>query len=287
MNVNLPNQFKISKKSLIIYTSIIIICIIAIIVAFYVQFYARIEISSLIGITTKEEFGGKTEEEIEELKAGFTDIFNNSLDSEEVDYTNKKEDASKQLVYTKYDVKESKLNSYDMGIHIPYINIRSDVVNKYNQEIEDIFVKAAREILNTEDRNIIYTVEYVANVHDGMLSLAIKSNIKEGTNAQRVIIQTYNYDLRNNKAISLDEAIRIKKLERNEVKETISKEVKLEYQKAQDLKELGYNIYERDLSSDMYEIEKSTEYYITNDTLYIIYAYGNSNLTSEMDLIIF
>lgn len=287
MNVNLPNQFKISKKSLIIYTSIIIICIIAIIVAFYVQFYARIEISSLIGITTKEEFGGKTEEEIEELKAGFTDIFNNSLDSEEVDYTNKKEDASKQLVYTKYDVKESKLNSYDMGIHIPYINIRSDVVNKYNQEIEDIFVKAAREILNTEDRNIIYTVEYVANVHDGMLSLAIKSNIKEGTNAQRVIIQTYNYDLRNNKEISLDEAIRIKKLERNEVKETISKEVKLEYQKAQDLKELGYNIYERDLSSDMYEIEKSTEYYITNDTLYIIYAYGNSNLTSEMDLIIF
>ena len=243
MNVNLPNQFKISKKSLIIYTSIIIICIIAIIVAFYVQFYARIEISSLIGITTKEEFGGKTEEEIEELKAGFTDIFNNSLDSEEVDYTNKKEDASKQLVYTKYDVKESKLNSYDMGIHIPYINIRSDIVNKYNQEIEDIFVKAAREILNTEDRNIIYTVEYVANVHDGMLSLAIKSNIKEGTNAQRVIIQTYNYDLRNNKAISLDEAIRIKKLERNEVKETISKEVKLEYQKAQDLKELGYNIY--------------------------------------------
>lgn len=287
MNVNLPNQFKISKKSLIIYTSIIIICIIAIIVAFYVQFYARIEISSLIGITTKEEFGGKTEEEIEELKAGFTDIFNNSLDSEEVDYTNKKEDASKQLVYTKYDVKESKLNSYDMGIHIPYINIRSDIVNKYNQEIEDIFVKAAREILNTEDRNIIYTVEYVANVHDGMLSLVIKSNIKEGTNAQRVIIQTYNYDLRNNKAISLDEAIRIKKLERNEVKETISKEVKLEYQKAQDLKELGYNIYERDLSSDMYEIEKSTEYYITNDTLYIIYAYGNSNLTSEMDLIIF
>lgn len=287
MNVNLPNQFKISKKSLIIYTSIIIICIIAIIVAFYVQFYARIEISSLIGITTKEEFGGKTEEEIEELKAEFTDIFNNSLDSEEVDYTNKKEDASKQLVYTKYDVKESKLNSYDMGIHIPYINIRSDIVNKYNQEIEDIFVKAAREILNTEDRNIIYTVEYVANVHDGMLSLAIKSNIKEGTNAQRVIIQTYNYDLRNNKAISLDEAIRIKKLERNEVKETISKEVKLEYQKAQDLKELGYNIYERDLSSDMYEIEKSTEYYITNDTLYIIYAYGNSNLTSEMDLIIF
>lgn len=54
-----------------------------------------------------------------------------------------------------------------------------------------------------------------------------------------------------------------------------------------DLKELGLNIYDRDVSSDIYSLEKSTEFYVTNDTLYIIYAYGNSNLTSEMDLIIF
>lgn len=288
MNVKLPNQFKISKKSLTIYISIISVCVIAVIIAFYVQFYARIEIASLIGITTKErKFGNKTEEQIEEIKAGFTEIFNNNLESEEVDYTNKKQDASKELVYTKYNEKETKPSNYDMNVQIPYINIRSDIVNKYNQEIEDIFVETARRVLETENRNIIYTVEYVSNVHDGILSLAIKSNIKEGTNAQRVIIRTYNYDLRNNKEISLDETLRIKQLERNEVKDKIRKEVELEHQKAQDLKDLGYSIYNRNPGSNIYNIENSKEYYVTNDTLYVIYAYGNENLTSEMDLIIF
>ena len=288
MNVKLPNQFKISKKSLTIYITIISVCVIAVIIAFYVQFYARIEIASLIGITTKErKFGNKTEEQIEEIKAGFTEIFNNNLESEEVDYTNKKQDASKELVYTKYNEKETKSSNYDMNVQIPYINIRSDVVNKYNQEIEDIFVETARKVLETENRNIIYTVEYVSNVHDGILSLAIKSNIKEGTNAQRVIIRTYNYDLRNNKEISLDETLRIKQLERNEVKDKIRKEVELEHQKAQDLKDLGYSIYNRNPGSNIYNIENSKESYVTNDTLYVIYAYGNENLTSEMDLIIF
>lgn len=288
MNVKLPNQFKISKKSLTIYISIISVCVIAVIIAFYVQFYARIEIASLIGITTKErKFGNKTEEQIEEIKAGFTEIFNNNLDSEEVDYTNKKQDASRELVYTKYNEKETKPSNYDMNVQIPYINIRSEIVNKYNQEIEDIFVETARKVLETENRNIIYTVEYVSNVYDGILSLAIKSNIKEGTNAQRVIIRTYNYDLRNNKEISLDETLRIKQLERNEVKDKIRKEVELEHQKAQDLKDLGYSIYNRNPGSNIYNIENSKEYYVTNDTLYIIYAYGNENLTSEMDLIIF
>lgn len=288
MNVKLPNQFKISKKSLTIYISIISVCVIAVIIAFYVQFYARIEIASLIGITTKErKFGNKTEEQIEEIKAGFTEIFKNNLESEEVDYTSKKQDASKELVYTKYDEKETNLNNYDMNVKIPYINIRSEIVNKYNQEIEDIFAETARKVLETENRDIIYTVEYVSNVHDGILSLAIKSNIKEGTNAQRVIIQTYNYDLRNNKEISLDEILRIKQLERDEVKDKIKKEVELEHQKAQDLKDLGYPIYNRNPASDIYDIENSKEYYVTNDTLYVIYAYGNENLTSEMDLIIF
>jgi len=282
MNVKLPNQFKISKKSLTIYITIISVCVIAVIIAFYVQFYARIEIASLIGITTKErKFGNKTEEQIEEIKAGFTEIFKNNLESEEVDYTNKKQDASKELVYTKYNEKETKPSNYDMNVQIPYINIRSDVVNKYNQEIEDIFAETARKVLETESRNIIYTVEYVSNVHDGILSLAIKSNIKEGTNAQRVIIRTYNYDLRNNKEISLDETLRIKQLERNEVKDKIRKEVELEHQKAQDLKDLGYSIYNRNPGSNIYNIENSKEYYVTNDTLYVIYAYGNENLTKE------
>ena len=34
--------------------------------------------------------------------------------------------------------------------------------------------------MKTENRNIVYTVDYVANVQEGILSLMIKSNLKEG-----------------------------------------------------------------------------------------------------------
>ena len=66
------------------------------------------------------------------------------------------------------------------------------------------------------------------------------------------------------------------------IKDEISKEQK----KVEDLKKLGYNIYNRNVSSDIYSIENSTEFYLTDKTLYIIYAYGNETSTSEMDLII-
>ena len=48
MNVVLPEKNRIKKKQLFIYISIIIICIISVIIAFYVQFYTRIDIAKFI-----------------------------------------------------------------------------------------------------------------------------------------------------------------------------------------------------------------------------------------------
>ena len=48
MNVVLPEKNRIKKKQLFIYISIIIICIISVIIAFYVQFYTRIDILLLL-----------------------------------------------------------------------------------------------------------------------------------------------------------------------------------------------------------------------------------------------
>ena len=59
-----------------------------------------------------------------------------------------------------------------------------------------------------------------------------------------------------------------------------------EEQKSKDLSSMGYNIYTRDVNSDIYKIENSTEFYLTPNALYIIYAYGNETDTSEMDMII-
>ena len=275
MNVVLPEKNRIKKKQLFIYISIIIICIISVIIAFYVQFYTRIDIAKFIGISQKAGLGSKTEEQQQTIKSEFNTIFNNTITNDNDTNNSKKEEADKKIVYTKYEKKETKLNSYDLEVHIPHINISGEVVEKYNQEIENIFVDMAKKVLQSENNNVIYTVEYVANIQDDILSVMIKSNLKEGSKAQKVIIQTYNYDLRNNKEITLAEVLKIEQLNENDVQNKIKADIQTEQKKAQDLKSLGYNIYSRDINSDIYSIEKSTEFYFTGNTLYIIYAYGN------------
>ena len=286
MNVVLPEKNRIKKKQLFIYISIIIICIISVIIAFYVQFYTRIDIAKFIGISQKAGLGSKTEEQQQTIKSEFNTIFNNTITNDNDTNNSKKEEADQKIVYTKYEKKETKLNSYDLEVHIPHINISGEVVEKYNQEIENIFVDMAKKVLQSENNNVIYTVEYVANIQDDILSVMIKSNLKEGSKAQKVIIQTYNYDLRNNKDITLAEVLKIEQLNENDVQNKIKADIQTEQKKAQDLKSLGYNIYSRDINSDIYSIEKSTEFYFTGNILYVIYAYGNQMATSEMDIVV-
>lgn len=286
MNVTLPEKEKLKRKYIIIYGAIITFCVISLLIAFYVQFYARIDIAKLVGINQEVRFGNKTEEEKEQLKTDFLKIFNNTIENNEGQNNSKKVDIDKDLVYTQYEKKESKVNSYDLEIHIPRINVESEIVDGYNKEIEDVFANMAKKVLQSENRNIIYTVEYTANVQDGILSVMIHSNFKEGTNAQKVIIRTYHYDLRNNKEVTLSDLLRFEQLEEQKIQEQINSEIETEQKKVEDLKQLGYNIYSRDTTSDFYKIENTTEFYVEDDVLYIIYAYGNDSNTSEMDLII-
>lgn len=284
MNITLQKDTKTNTTQWIAYIAIIVICIIALIIAFYAEFYGRVD---LFGIKDVSAFGSKSEEKLIELEEGFNQIFTNQISNEESEYNNKKEFDNKNLVYTKYSQQENKLNSYNLDITIPNINVKSDIVNKYNQEIEKTFVNKGREILSTENQNIIYQVNYTATVQEGILSLIIQSFFKEGTNAQRSIIKTYNYDLRNNKELSLEEVLQIKKLETATVETKIKDKIKKEHDGAQSLISLGYSVFDRNVDDDMYKLENTKEFYLTNDTLYIIYPYGNSKATNEMDLIIF
>ena len=285
MNLKLQDEKPIRKKQLIIYISIIIVCIICVIIAFYVQFYARIDLGRLVGIDREQKFGQKTEEQTLALETEFDQIFTNSLTNVENQGDNKKKDNSKELVYVDLEKKETKLNSYDLEVHIPKINVDSPIIDEYNQDIQS-FIDKTNEVLESENQNIIYTVDYVANVQDGILSLMIKSNLKEGSNAQRVIVETYNYDLRNNKEISLEEVLAIEYLDKNDVQNRIDTKIAQEQRQVEDLKDLGYNIYNRDTSSEQYKVENSKYFYLTDNVLYIIYPYGNENYTSEMDLVI-
>lgn len=285
MKLQLPERNKIKRKQLIIYVSIMIVCIICVIIAFYVQFYARIDLGRLVGMAREQEFGQKTEEQTDALESEFDQIFTNSLTNLEGQGENKKADSSKELVYVDMERKETKLNSYDIEVHIPKINIDNPIIEEYNADIQS-FIDKTNEVLESENQNIIYTVDYVANVQEDILSLMIRSNLKEGSNAQRVIIETYNYDLRNNKEISLEEVLAIEYVDKNNVQNKIDVKIAEEQRQVEDLKELGYNIYNRDTSSEQYKVENSKYFYLTDNVLYIIYPYGNENYTSEMDLVI-
>lgn len=286
MNVTKPEKMKISKKTLIIYIAIVLVCLMALLVSFYVQFYKRIDLSKLVGINQAESFGNKSEDEKIELESDFLKLLSNTIDNKEGDYNNKKENLDKELVYTTFEKKETKANSFDLEVHIPEINIKSEVVDGYNKEIKEIFVDFVDKILQSENRNVIYTVDYTANIQNGIVSVMIHSNFKEGTKAQKVIIKTYNYDLRNNKELKLQDVIKFEQLSENRIQDMINTKIEAEQKKVKDLEGLGYNIYNRDIKNDMYKLENTEEFYMTENAIYIIYPYGNNAETSEIDLVV-
>ena len=284
MNVNLPKKPKINVKAAVLYTVSIIVCIIAVIIAGLSIYYGSDELDRLITI------GGSnlTQEDVDyqALISNFDEIFQNQLEEYTIDLDIKKIDDGKDLVYTYYTKVENEENSYDLELNIPYINIDNETIAKYNEEIKQTYIQKAENTLQTKNKNIIYSLEYQATIENDILSLVIRANLKEGSNAQRLIIQTFNYDLKNNKEVTLEEIINQKQLNKDEIQNKIKDEITSEQQRVEDLKTLGYNIFERHPEDEMYKIENSQEFFIKDGKIYIIYAYGNENLTREMDLVI-
>lgn len=274
---------KMSNKLKIFYISIIVICIIAIISAIVIEINKD-----------KEQKQGKlpqigTEEEISDAKEKFNEIFQNKVnyDIESNGYKITKTVEEEEIVYTGYQVQEKKINDYDVNVSIPYINIENTVTQEFNKKIIDIFEKKAKSVLNSKNGDVIYTVNYSAYVSNNILSLVVRSTLKEGNNPQRDIVQTYNYDLTNQKEYTIQDILDAKGITKREANQKIKEEITKVQKNVEELAQLGYSIYSRDPESDMYSINNVTEYFIgENNALYIIYAYGNENNTSEMDIIV-
>lgn len=282
MNVVLPTENKFSKTRKIIYISIGIICIIAAFVIIYVQYIKDSKLALVIG---KNDM---SDDKYQELKMDFDNVFTNTITKiDKTEYS--RHYAEKELAFTGYQKKEIKEGYYSLDVNIPYINIKNEKTIEYNKEIISTFQEKSETILNNSNgNNVIYTVDYGAYVEDGILSIIIRSNLKEGTNTQRVIVQTYNYDLINNKEITIYDMLNLKNIDKNLANNKIKKEIQQSQEQIEQLKQLGYTIYERNLEDERYKIENATEFFIGQDEkLYIIYAYGNEEFTSEMDLVIF
>ena len=271
MNVTLPEEEKISKKRVIIYAVAIAICVIALIIAVCVQILGNDITNKIFGVS---QIKSKTEEEEQTLKTNFDNLFLNSLEiTGDINADVKKQDESKDYVVTTYEKRETVSGKYEMSVFIPYINIDNDTIDKYNNEIKEIFQDKAESILETESQNVLYTVDYQGYIENDILTVIIKSSLKQGASAQQLIVQTYNYDLVNNKEITLNDEIDMLALNKTAVQNKIRSEIKAEQDKAEALQELGYEIYNRDSESDYYSIDNSNIFFVHDQNLYIIYKF--------------
>ena len=79
-----------------------------------------------------------------------------------------------------------------------------------------------------------------------------------------------------------NDEIKTETIVKNKIKSTIKKASEDAYKMAQS----GYEIYQRNPDDQMYEINNIKTFIEgPNGELYIIFAYGNNNHTSEMDVI--
>ena len=269
-----------NTKAKAIYTVIIIICVIVIGVAVYLQFFSEEKIGVIIGIIEKNE-------DYAELENDFNSLFTNDL--EVLDNTNLNIEKVEQqdIVYSKFN-KTLQNEDVSINVAIPYINIEGYIPKRFNEEIQNTFKLKTESVIKTTDEKIVYTVSYKAYVQNDILSIVIKSELKENDSKQRIIVQTYNYNLKEKKQASLDEVFKLKGIDIDTAENKIRNTIKAKQEKNKSLSDLGYNLYERDYTSPVYEIRNSSQFFMGKDGhVYVIYAYGNEDFTSEMDLVIF
>lgn len=265
----------------VLYVIIIIVCIVSIIIGVYAQFFKKEKDDDL----GENPFGGNSTTNTisyEEIKQGFRDLFTNEFNSEYNDSNIEKEDENKPLVYTAIQIEEEKDGKYDVNATVPRINIKG--VN-YNETTENLFVEKLNDIAYT-DKYTICDVSYTAYINNDILSVAIMASIKEGDSAQRIIIKSYNYNLKTKKDVSINDIIEERGLDSKAVENRIKTIVNKAANDAESMQNTGYNVYTRDTESTIYQISGIDNFIQGPEgELYIIYAYGNNAFTSEMDII--
>ena len=276
------------KNPKIMYILIILFCIFAIVAGVWAQIT---EGDDEVDVANREQQNTIEEKKQDELKSEFALLFTNTLNLGSFDTTGiAKINAEQNIVYEAINLEENN-DRYEMNLHIPVINLRSELSNQLNQTTQTIFINKANEIIQDTDSTIktIYSIDYVAFVNSDILSLVIRSTLKEGDSAQRIIVQTYNYNLTTNQEATLVDLLTLKRLNRGEVNNKILEVVTAADEADKALEAMGYNqVYIRDLASDIYTVDNAGAYFLgPNGELYIIYAYGNGEFTSKMDIVFF
>ena len=277
-------RVKIPKSQIFCFALIMIVCIIAIVEALYYVMNPNIQDNKNIADNSlsNAQITDMT------LVDNFDDVFQNSFKNTNTSEEAEKIDADKDYIYTNYEKTEVNSGNYEIDVKIPVININSEEIKSYNEDIKQVFQDKAESILNGGSNRAVYSVDYEAFLNNNILSVVIRSTLKEGSNPQRVIIQTYCYNIKEMKKVEFSDIMTLKNLDTNTVQEKIRKQIQGKQEEAKALQQLGYSVYIRDLRSDRYDVENISNFFIDeNNNIYVIYAYGNSSNTDVTDILIF
>lgn len=277
-------RVKIPKSQIFCFALIMIVCIIAIVEALYYVMNPNIQDNKNIADNSlsNAQITDMT------LVDNFDDVFQNSFKNTNTSEEAEKIDADKDYIYTNYEKTEVNSGNYEIDVKIPMININSEEIKSYNEDIKQVFQDKAESILNGSSNRAVYSVDYEAFLNNNILSIVIRSTLKEGSNPQRVIIQTYCYNIKEMKKVEFSDIMTLKNLDTNTVQEKIRKQIQGKQEEAKALQQLGYSVYIRDLRSDRYDVENISNFFIDeNNNVYVIYAYGNSSNTDVTDIVIF
>ena len=282
------------KKRVILYVIISAICIIAIIAGVYYQIFgSKNKNTNIVAnqVDTTIDENGVIDPEV--LKEEFDSLFDNSFNSQDYETSNiqKIEGLEEQdIIYAACNIKEEKDEKYNVNINLPVFNVQGDVAAEFNNITQTVFANKANEVLTNSKEYTIYNAEYTSYLNDNVLSVVIKSTLKEGNNPQRVIVQTYNFDVKTGKKLSLNEVLEQQGIDEKEVNKKIEKQVEEANKRAnaisQAMMQAGQSVYKRDINNAMY-VTDNVNYFLVgeNGQIDIIYPYGNTNFTSEMDII--
>ena len=280
-------------KKYIFFLVLVLVCLVALCLGIYAQFFYKYSDTDalMIGINIGSK---KTAEEIDILKSNFNGLFNNSIVINSENVRVDRIENSKELVYTGYNLVNEDENFYSVNAQIPILNINTDAAKAVNAEIRTEYYDKANTIMRKTEGNTIYNVTYAAFVNEDILSLVVKASLKEQGKSEKVTIKTYSYHLPEQKLLSLNDLLEysdllaVKELTLEGIQKIINDDIEKAYNNAKIIAADFGNLYERDLSSEIYKIENATTFFLTQDGyVYLVYAYGNKDYTNEMDIIIF
>ena len=280
-------------KKYIFFIVLALVCIVSICLGIYTQFFYKYSDTDplMLGINIGSQ---KTAEEIDILKANFNNLFNNSIIINSENVRVDRLENSKELVYGVYNLVNEDENYYSVNAQIPILNINTDTAKAINSEIKTEYYDKANSIMRRTEGHTVYTVTYAAFVNQDILSIVIKSSLKEQNKSEKVTIKTYCYSLPEDTILSINdvlessEILSVKGITLEDIQNIINEDVKKAYNNAKIIAENYGTLYERDLNSEIYKIENTSNFFLTQDGyIYIVYAYGNNDYTNEMDIIIF